>query len=133
MRCVCFLTGLESAECFMKHGAAVRPPSQKGGFRMREGMEETALSAPRPTKKSRVSSSRLRRVGDDWECLYHEVAAVFPSRSAEPVPHLPPHPSKGAFSWLPIPGFHRYPFRESLREDNSSSSRFSLESGRLSC
>lgn len=50
--------------------------------RVRASMEDAALSAPRPAGKSRASSRRLRRTGDDLEGLYHEVAA-------DPAPRAP--------------------------------------------
>lgn len=51
--------------------------------RVRASMEDAALSAPRPDRKSRASSSpRLQRTGDDLEGLYSEVTAVPPVKPA---------------------------------------------------
>lgn len=51
--------------------------------RVRASMEDAALSAPRPDRKSRASSSpRLQRTGDDLEGLYSEVTAAPPVKPA---------------------------------------------------
>ncbi|MHA3690629.1 FtsK/SpoIIIE family DNA translocase [Akkermansia sp. AKK6] len=53
--------------------------------RVRASMEDAALSAPRPDRKSRASSSaRLQRTGDDLEGLYSEVTAAAPAKPAAP-------------------------------------------------
>ncbi|MBS5509250.1 MAG: DNA translocase FtsK 4TM domain-containing protein [Akkermansia sp.] len=54
--------------------------------RVRASMEDAALSAPRPAGRSRASSPRLQRTGDDLEGLYNEVAAASPARPADPAP-----------------------------------------------
>ena len=41
--------------------------------RVRASMEDAALSSPSPARRSRESSSRLHRTGDDLEGLYNEV------------------------------------------------------------
>lgn len=64
--------------------------------RVRASMEEAALSAPRTAGKSRASSSRLRRTGDDLEGLYHEVAAASAPKPAEPAPASSSSASGGA-------------------------------------
>lgn len=53
--------------------------------RVRASMEDAALSAPSPAGKSRLSSSRLRRTGDDLDGLYSEVASSSPARVADAV------------------------------------------------
>lgn len=51
--------------------------------RVRASMDAAALSAPRPDRKSRASSSpRLQRTGDDLEGLYSEVTAAPPVKPA---------------------------------------------------
>ena len=50
--------------------------------RVRASMEDAALSAPRPDRKSRTASSRLQRTGDDLEGLYSEVTAAPPVKPA---------------------------------------------------
>lgn len=51
--------------------------------RVRASMDAAALSAPRPDRKSRASSSpRLQRTGDDLEGLYSEVTAAPPVKLA---------------------------------------------------
>lgn len=50
--------------------------------RVRASMEDAALSAPRPDRKSRASSTRLQRTGDDLEGLYSEVTTAPPVKPA---------------------------------------------------
>lgn len=57
--------------------------------RVRASMEDAALSSPSPARRSRESSSRLHRTGDDLEGLYNEVAAAPSVRTPAPPKNLP--------------------------------------------
>lgn len=69
--------------------------------RVRASMEDAALSAPRPERKSRASSPRLQRTGDDLEGLYSEVAAASPAKPAA-APARPPR-TQGRLPLTPKP------------------------------
>lgn len=72
--------------------------------RVRASMEDAALSAPRPVRKGRASVPRLQRTGDDLESLYHEAAAVAPSKPEDSFRLPAPREPRAAFPWLRAPG-----------------------------
>lgn len=71
--------------------------------RVRASMEDAALSAPRPVRKGRASVSRLQRTGDDLESLYHEAAAVAPSKPEDSVPPPSAPRTQGRLPLAPRP------------------------------
>lgn len=66
-------------------------------------MEDAALSAPRPVRKGRASVPRLQRTGDDLESLYHEAAAVAPSKPEDSVPPPSAPRTQGRLPLAPRP------------------------------
>ena len=71
--------------------------------RVRASMEDAALSAPRPVRKGRASVPRLQRTGDDLESLYHEAAAVAPSKPEDSVPPPSAPRTQGRLPLAPRP------------------------------
>ena len=71
--------------------------------RVRASMEDAALSAPRPVRKGRASVPRLQRTGDDLESLYHEAAAVAPSKPEDSVPPSSAPRTQGRLPLAPRP------------------------------
>ena len=71
--------------------------------RVRASMEEAALSAPRSVRKGRASVPRLQRTGDDLESLYHEAAAVAPSKPEDSVPPPSAPRTQGRLPLAPRP------------------------------
>ena len=70
----------------------------------REGQHgRCRLSAPRPVRKGRASVPRLQRTGDDLESLYHEAAAVAPSKPEDSVPPPSAPRTQGPPSLAPRP------------------------------
>lgn len=71
--------------------------------RVRASMEDAALSAPRPARKGRASILRLQRTGDDLESLYHEAAAIAPSKPEDSVPPPSAPRTQGRLPLAPRP------------------------------
>ena len=71
--------------------------------RVRASMEDAALSAPRPVRKGRAPVPRLQRTGDDLESLYHEAAAVAPSKPEDSVPPPSAPRTQGRLPLAPRP------------------------------
>lgn len=71
--------------------------------RVRASMEDAALSAPRPARKGRASVLRLQRTGDDLESLYHEAAAIAPSKPEDSVPPPSAPRTQGRLPLAPRP------------------------------
>ena len=71
--------------------------------RVRASMEDAALSAPRPVRKGRASVPRLQRTGDDLESLYHEAAAVAPSKPEDSAPPPSAPRTQGRLPLAPRP------------------------------
>ena len=71
--------------------------------RVRASMEDAALSAPRQVRKGRASVPRLQRTGDDLESLYHEAAAVAPSKPEDSAPPPSAPRTQGRLPLAPRP------------------------------